>query len=284
MSKDDFNFGNDFGNGFDDSDDFGFDDSFGDSFDDSFGDSFENSDDTLDSDDSYNDDTSQDGGFLGGFNNSNSNNGSDIEDKKSIIKTSIIVIVVGILIAIGTFAIMNVIKNKTNPENKPVVNEEIKTDTENNVYKDNQTGYSNSVEVSNENKHDIQGDNQEVTKDKDIDDNDKPTELKPAIDETVNSDGGWVEIKSYEDISFNGGYIDSVFTITNIKHYVKVIDSENNIVVKTLLRGNLSGFTGTYELEVSYKDGNQLSIGNRINVMVQLGSYKGKVVVGEIKK
>ena len=76
----------------------------------------------------------------------------------------------------------------------------------------------------------------------------------------------------------------STFSVTAIKHYVKVIDNSNNIELKTVLYGALAGFTGTYELEIPYSKGSKLNIGDYFTVSVQIGSMpNGKTIIGDIK-
>lgn len=93
----------------------------------------------------------------------------------------------------------------------------------------------------------------------------------------------WSQFSAADNLTFNENYVDSVFTVTSINHYVKVVDSEKNLMVKTVLTGTLSGFVGTYEIEVPYSKGSLLSIENYFNVEVQIGNFNGKKVVGEIR-
>ena len=100
---------------------------------------------------------------------------------------------------------------------------------------------------------------------------------------TSNNSNGWINFTSADGLSFNDEYMKSEFTVTAINHYVKVVDSENNLEIKTVLTGSLSGFIGTYELEVPYYKGSRLSTGNHFNVKVQVGKSNGKMVVGDIQ-
>lgn len=96
------------------------------------------------------------------------------------------------------------------------------------------------------------------------------------------SNNGWSKLTDKPNISFNQDLITTSFTITDIKHYAKVVDNDKNLIMKTVLTGSLDGFTGTYEIEVPYSKGYLLSIGSHFNVYVGVGEYKGKRVVGEI--
>lgn len=90
----------------------------------------------------------------------------------------------------------------------------------------------------------------------------------------------YTEITGEDDIELNDSLSDLTFTITDIKHYAKSDDT--TLRVKTVLKGAISGYTGTYELEVPYSKGIKLSIGDSFNVKCRLGSYNGKNVIEEI--
>lgn len=98
-----------------------------------------------------------------------------------------------------------------------------------------------------------------------------------------NSNDGWVSISGKDSISFSENEVSSTFTITAIKHYAKVVDSNKNLEVKTVLTGTLDGFTGTYDLEVPYSKGCRLSVTQNFSVKVEVGDYNGKTVIGDIK-
>ena len=100
---------------------------------------------------------------------------------------------------------------------------------------------------------------------------------------TQQSPSGWSKFKKDTSISFEDSFISTTFTITGIEHYVKILEGENGLMVKTVLTGTLDGFRGTYELEVPYSKGCQLSIGNSFHVEAQVGSYGDNRVIGEIK-
>lgn len=103
------------------------------------------------------------------------------------------------------------------------------------------------------------------------------------VQNTANNSNGWIAFGKEDAIAFNEETLASTFTVTDIKHYAKVVDGENNLMVKTVLTGSLSGFIGTYELEIPYEKGCLLSVGNYFNVDVNVGEFNGKRVVGEIK-
>lgn len=100
-----------------------------------------------------------------------------------------------------------------------------------------------------------------------------------------NNSDGWVLVQADTQIDWQDKKINSIFTITDIKNYVKVLDG-SNLMIKTKLTGTLSGFIGTYELEIPYTLSNnnkkQLEIGDCFNVKVEVGVAGNKKVVGEI--
>lgn len=105
---------------------------------------------------------------------------------------------------------------------------------------------------------------------------------QPSGSSTAQQDNGWVAFDNANGLSFKDEYILSRFSITKIQHYAKVSGS-NNLEIKTILTGSLSGFDGTFEIEVPYYKGSLLSIGNYFDVSVQVGDLGGKLVVGEIE-
>ena len=119
----------------------------------------------------------------------------------------------------------------------------------------------------------------------------QPTQQQTVVNQQQNpqpqvsnqSNNGWSKFSSADSLRFYEDWMAAEFTITAINHYVKIVDSENNLSVKTVLTGSISGFIGTYELEVPYYKGYQLSVGNHFKVQVQVGESNGKMVVGEIK-
>lgn len=103
---------------------------------------------------------------------------------------------------------------------------------------------------------------------------------RPVSNSTTSN--GWTEFAATDEITFSKVFVDQVFTITDIKHIAKVVDGDNNLEVKTVLIGSISGYTGTYELEVPYSLGCLLKKQNHFGVKVQVGEFNGKSVIGEI--
>lgn len=99
----------------------------------------------------------------------------------------------------------------------------------------------------------------------------------------ANNNTDWIEITSGENVVFSENYAEMTFTITNIKHLTRVVDTNKNLVIKTTLQGSISGLPGTYELDIPYNKGVKLVVGSNFTVYVQLGSFNGKTVVGEIR-
>lgn len=93
----------------------------------------------------------------------------------------------------------------------------------------------------------------------------------------------WTEITNNEAIEFAQNSTELVFTVTGIKHYARAVDTNNNLMVKTTLTGSLSGLAGSFNLDIPYDKGCRLVVGSEFAVQVQLGTYNGKTVVGEIK-
>lgn len=93
---------------------------------------------------------------------------------------------------------------------------------------------------------------------------------------------GWISIDKTE-IDFSEEYVSAKFLITGIEHVARVVDEGNNLEIKTILTGSISGYTGTYKLDIPYYLGCQLVTEKSFDVQVQVGKFNGKKVIGNIK-
>lgn len=96
---------------------------------------------------------------------------------------------------------------------------------------------------------------------------------QPAITTDSNQ---WIEVDLSEPIKFQAT-ISSDFTVTSIKHYAKITNSNNDRCLRTIVTGSISGLTGTYELEVPTDKAQNLKIGSIFAVeygMSDKGEYK----------
>lgn len=102
-------------------------------------------------------------------------------------------------------------------------------------------------------------------------------------DEKPEEDSAWKELSKDTDISYSTEDIDTVMQITSIKYYGKTISDKSVIVIKTVVTGAVDGFSGVYELEIPFKAGRNLNIGDRLYVKVRMGEYKGTTVIDTIQ-
>lgn len=250
---DDFNFGGDNNDGFDS---------------DPFGSSDDNS--------GFGDDSNGFGNDNGGFGNDNNGFDKSLNDlsnqyqeqnnaneQRGLKKQSIILIVVGAVALILVLIIASGISKRSHKQNQNT------NSTQNN----NTTQVSSNENVDNVMNDDNGGTNQ----------NQQGNTQQNVVTNKVDDDFTWTIITANEEVQFNSQYTDSVFTVTNIEHKARVVDTNNNLVIITTLQGSISGLSGTYELDIPYDKGVQLVVGNTFTVHVQLGTYNGKTIVGEIK-
>lgn len=92
--------------------------------------------------------------------------------------------------------------------------------------------------------------------------------------------GQWTYITEDEDVSYNEDKIEAIFTVTDIKHKARL--NGNEIEIRSEIAGSISGFTGTYSIDVDYDKGSKLNIGDTIGVYVTTGTYGNDTVVGVI--
>lgn len=179
----------------------------------------------------------------------NQNQGTD--QKKSVTKTALIAIAIGVVGLIAVLCIAGAVgksKNENNNENTGNTNVS-QSNTNNNQ------GNTNSVPNNNGN---------------------------TVINNTKNPESGWLSISSTENVTFDTEYKDFTFLVTGIEHYAKKVDAKGDLMLKTTLTGSLSGMSGAYTLEIPYNKGVKLSVGDEFTVQVLLGTYSGKSVVGDI--
>ena len=124
-------------------------------------------------------------------------------------------------------------------------------------------------------------------KHKDSDTKSDGTQQVEQINNSNSNEGtnsnNWILTDVAKDaVQFNDDTVKSRFQITGIKHYAKTVDGNNNLAMKTVLVGTLDGINGTFEMEVAYSRGRHLKLGMDFPVRVEMGSYNGKSVVGEI--
>lgn len=255
-------------NGFDNFDGFGADGDFG----------FNDSDSIFsDSSTDFGSDSSTDFGSDSMFNDSSNDNNTDDSDNQfsgvldnmdnqnnfednaseqgSVKKTSLIMIAVGVIAIIGVVLIAGAVsrsKNKTNIETGQQASQD-----------SNSTSGSNKDSVMSNNTNENTNNN--------------------VITNKVDNEFTWTIITNSENVQFNDEYSDMIFTVTKIEHKARVVDTNNNLVIKTTIQGSISGLPGTYELDIPYDKGIKLVVGDNFTVHVKLGTYNEKTVVGEIQ-
>lgn len=95
------------------------------------------------------------------------------------------------------------------------------------------------------------------------------------------SSDGWIKFSNTDELTFEGS-AESSFTVTNIEYFAKVVNSQNDKIVKCVLKGNISGLVGTYEVEIPYSNSLSLSVGNILNIRYTYHVANNIVILGEI--
>jgi type II secretory pathway pseudopilin PulG len=213
--------------------------------------------------------SNQQSDFAGAFDD-NANYQEQNEQDGSTKKNAIIIVVVGIVGVIAVLFLARFITNKTkqNDSNLTSYTEQV----------DNNSDSSSNTRQS-ENVDNIMTNSDASNSNTQASQSDSSTSVSYVQDENGYN---WIEITDSENVEFNQDYVDMTFTVTNIKHYARSVDTNNNLVIKTALAGSISGLSGTYVIDVPYNKGVKLVVGDSFTVHVQLGSYNGKTVVGEI--
>lgn len=103
-------------------------------------------------------------------------------------------------------------------------------------------------------------------------------------DSNINNDNDvndWVQFEVAGDITFDN-IIDGELTVTSIQHFAKVTNVQNDKMVKSVVKGNISGLVGTYEVEIPYYKAVKLQIGTLLKIQYKYASQNGVKVIGEI--
>lgn len=111
----------------------------------------------------------------------------------------------------------------------------------------------------------------------------EPKDNNKVVVNTKDNNFTWSEITDSENVVFTDEMVEMQFTITDIQHLARVVDTNGNLVVKTKLLGSISGLSGTYELDIPYDKGIKLVVGKSFTIRVQLGTFSDKTVVGNIE-
>lgn len=116
-----------------------------------------------------------------------------------------------------------------------------------------------------------------------VSENNYVEEVNKPNNPTNSDNSGWVSFNGDNEVDFNG-YTELSFTVTSINHFAKVV-SNNNIMVKTVLTGSISGLNGVYEVTVPYDKGSKLYVGATFDISTQLGTTSNGdiVVIGDIQ-
>lgn len=72
------------------------------------------------------------------------------------------------------------------------------------------------------------------------------------------------------------------FTVIDIKSYVNVGNSSDVIKTKSIVKGNISGLVGDFEIEMPYTKASYLNKGTVLKIKYKYGLLDNRVVLGEI--
>lgn len=242
-----------------------------DEFDDEFGfgdDDFEFTD--GDDEEEYEDDEGFDDGsgpltgeedFTPEFDGRASTPGPEYEaQKKGFKKTGLIVCGVALIVVIFAVVLMSAVSSKkANPTQTQTTTQEMK---------------ANPNEVVT-----LPGSQQQQTQAQ----QEQPTQT--AQTQIVEKDPyDWQEVTlTTDDTNFGDTMLDGTFTVTDVKIYARKTDTTaNNLQLKGVLTGSISGLPGTYTLELPADTAVQVKVGMSFTIQYQLRDMNGSKIVGNI--
>lgn len=100
--------------------------------------------------------------------------------------------------------------------------------------------------------------------------------------QTTSSQTLWQEI-SVSGLSLGDTWVESTFTITDLRHYGMVSNTNNDKQIKSVVKGNISGLVGTYEMELPTYKAMKLSVGTSFKITYQLQEQNGYKIIGDIQ-
>lgn len=97
--------------------------------------------------------------------------------------------------------------------------------------------------------------------------------------EVSKSSSSWVALDEVDNLPFSS-LVKSNLTVTYVQHYA--LSQGDTIQLKSIVKGSISGLTGTYEVTMPYRSGRKIKIGDTINVQYALGDKNGSKIIGEL--
>ena len=99
------------------------------------------------------------------------------------------------------------------------------------------------------------------------------------VPQTVVTDTGWTEIQS-SNLS-KGNKLSGDFTVTDIKHYSKQ-SKLSELELKSVVKGSISGLSGTYEIDIPYTNGIGLKVGDVFSIEYRIDNVNDCNIVYDI--
>lgn len=110
-------------------------------------------------------------------------------------------------------------------------------------------------------------------------------ELKAKLSEVGNNanagDTKWQEFTGGSELSFDKER-DASFTVIDIKNYVSIGNVSDSMILKSVVKGNISGLVGEFDVEIPYSKARYLSVGTVLNINYYYSLMDNRVLVGQI--
>lgn len=96
-----------------------------------------------------------------------------------------------------------------------------------------------------------------------------------------NEINSWVEC-SIQDYISQSEPIQSIFTVSDIDTFFKKENINDTPSIKYIIKGNISGLVGIFEIEVGYSIGSKLTLGQQLNILYSTIVINNQNVVSEL--
>lgn len=108
-------------------------------------------------------------------------------------------------------------------------------------------------------------------------------EFRDTVVGSIKQDSSkWVEFSASQDITMDIP-IKSNFTVIKIKHMAMQVNDDRDMMIKSVVSGNISGLVGYFEIEMAYDKAKYLKAGDLFNIEYTLGEMGDTRLIGDIK-
>lgn len=188
------------------------------------------------------------------------------QDKNGAVKVAIIAVVIGVILVVACFGVSTMLKKNKNKTTEVVQN------TSTTVSVQNNTDVAKSISTKKSTASKVKQEAVEENKDKVISIGNNDTQN--------NVSDTWIEYEDSGDLEFSR--VTSEFTVISINYYAKILNDNNDKIIRCTAKGNISGLDGTFEVDIPYNKAHLIKRGTRLKISYAYQNRKNSLIVNEI--